>query len=237
MTKLMLGTIPVDVVHKKIKNVHLSVYPPYGKVRISAPEKMNIDTIRVFAVSKLGWIKKQQATLKKQERETPREYLERESHYYLGRRYLMRLIEHQQAGGVFVKHDNIEVHQRGESAPSKARNVLQNWYRDEIRRIGGELIEKWEPKIGVAVAEYGIKAMKTKWGTCNPVARRIWLNLELAKKPIECIEYIVVHEMVHILVRKHDDDFIRLMDRHLPKWKFHREELNRSPLRHENWTY
>jgi predicted metal-dependent hydrolase len=233
----MLGKIPVDVVHKKIKNVHLSVYPPHGKVRISAPERMDIDTIRVFAISKLGWIKKQQAALKKQDRESPREYLERESHYYLGRRYLMRLVDHQPAAGVFIKHDNIEVYQRGESAPSKARNALQIWYREEIRRIGGELIKKWEPKLGVEVAEYGIKAMKTKWGTCNPVARRIWLNLELAKKPMECIEYIVVHEMVHILQRKHDDDFIRLMDKHLPKWKSYREELNTSPLRHENWTY
>jgi len=237
MTQLMLGNISIDVVHKNIKHVHLSVYPPNGKVKISAPAHMKLETIRVFAISKLGWIKKQQETLRKQERETPREYLERESHYYLGRRYLMKLVGHQKSTGVFLKHENIEVHQRGESSPLKAKNVLQNWYREEIRRIGGEFIKKWEPKIGVAVAEFGIKVMKTKWGTCNPTARRIWLNLELAKKPVECIEYIVVHELVHLLARKHDDNFVKLMDKHLPKWKFFREELNRSPLRHENWTY
>lgn len=237
MAQITIANIAIDVVHKNIKNVHLSVYPPSGKVRISAPVHMNLETIRVFVISKLSWIKRQQATLNKQERETPREYLERESHYYLGRRYLMKLIDHQQAAGVFIKHDNIEVHQRGESAQSKAKNALQIWYREEIRRIGGELIKKWEPKIGVEVSEYGIKLMKTKWGTCNAAERRIWLNLELAKKPVECIEYIVVHEMVHILERKHDDNFIRLMNKHLPKWKFYREELNRSPLRHENWTY
>lgn len=237
MTQFMLGTIPVDVVYKDIKHVHLSVYPPNGRVKISAPLHMEIDTLRVFAISKLGWIKKQQETLQKQERETPRDYLERESHYYLGRRYLMKMVDHQQNAGIFLKHENIEVHQRGESTPAKAKSALQNWYREEIRRIGSEFIKKWEPKIGVEVAELGIKVMKTKWGTCNPADRRIWLNLELAKKPVECIEYIVVHELVHILERKHDDNFIRLMDKHLPKWKFFREELNRSPLRHENWTY
>jgi predicted metal-dependent hydrolase len=237
MAQITIVNIPIDVFHKNIKNVHLSVYPPSGKVRISAPVHMNPETIRIFAISKLGWIKRQQATLNKQERETPREYLDRESHYYLGRRYLMKLVDHKQAAGVFIKHDTIEVHQRGGSAPSKAKNALQIWYREEIRRIGGEFIKKWEPKIGVEVSEYGIKLMKTKWGTCNSAERRIWLNLELAKKPVECIEYIVVHEMVHIVERKHDDNFIRLMNKHLPKWKFYREELNRSPLRHENWTY
>jgi len=235
--RFMLGKIPVDVTRKSIKHVHLSVYPPNGKVRISAPSHMKPETIRVFAISKLGWIKKQQAILKKQERETPREYLNQESHYYLGRRFLMKLVDHQQSAGILIKHGKIVVNQRGESAPEKARNVLQIWYRDEIRRIGGELIKKWEPKIDVKVSDFGIKLMKTKWGTCNPTEKRIWLNLELAKKPIECIEYIVVHEIVHILERKHNDNFVRLMNKHLPKWKFHREELNRSPLRHENWLY
>lgn len=237
MTQLMLGNIPVDIVQKKIKHVHLSVYPPNGKVKISAPDRMNLDSIRVFAVSKLGWIKKQQEKLKNQEREAPREYLNRESHYYLGRRYLMRLIDHQKSSGVFFKHNNIVVHQRGDSSYSKARNALQNWYREQIRGIGGEFIEKWEPIVGVKVNEFKIKVMKTKWGTCNPVAKRIWLNLELAKKPVECIEYIVVHEMIHIIASKHDENFIKLMVKYLPKWKFIREELNRSPLRHENWTY
>jgi hypothetical protein len=234
---IMLGNIRVDIVYKNIKHVHLSVYPPIGKVRISAPKRMKPDTIRVFAISKLGWIKRQQAILRKQERETPREYLDRESHYYLGRRYLMKLIDHQTGAGVYIKTETIEVHVRGESSSEKAQNALQNWYRERIRQIGGELIEKWQPIIGVKVSEFKIKVMKTKWGTCNPSDRRIWLNLELAKKPMDCIEYIVVHEMTHILARKHDDAFIKYMNKFLPKWKSYREDLNRSPLRHENWTY
>jgi predicted metal-dependent hydrolase len=235
--QIMLGNIPVAVVYKNIKHVHLSVYPPVGKVRISAPKRMKPDTLRVFAISKLGWIKRQQAILRKQERETPREYLNRESHYYLGRRYLMKLVDHQTGAGVFIKNETIEVHVRGESTPEKAQNALQNWYRDQIRQIGGEFIAKWQPIIGVKVSEFKIKVMKTKWGTCNPSDRRIWLNLELAKKPLECIEYIVVHEMTHILARKHDDAFIKHLNKFLPKWKSYREDLNRSPLRHENWTY
>ena len=237
MAHFVVADIPVDVVFKKIKHVHLSVYPPSGKVRVSAPYHMRLNAIRVLVISRLGWIRQQQARLRRQEREAPREYLDRESHYYLGRRYLMKLVDHRVSAGILIKHETIEVHQRGESSPSKARNALQFWYREEIRRIGNELISKWEPRLGVKVNELKIKLMKTKWGTCNPQDRRVWLNLELAKKPLECIEYIVVHEMAHILERKHNDIFVALMNKHMPKWKFLREELNRSPLRHENWTY
>jgi predicted metal-dependent hydrolase len=233
----MLGDIPIDVTHKRIKNVHLSVYPPAGKVRISAPLHMNLDTIRVFAITKLGWIKRQQAALKKQDRETPREYLNRESHYYLGRRYLLTLVENRPVSAVVIKHTTLEIHQYGLSSPEKARNVLLAWYRSQLRELCTELIAKWEPRLGVKVTEFGIKVMKTKWGTCNPDDRRIWLNLELIKKPVECIEYIVVHELVHLLERKHGDAFVKLMTLHMPKWKSVREELNRSQLKNENWDY
>lgn len=187
MDQIIIANIAIDVTRKNIKNVHLSVYPPTGKVRISAPVHMNLGAIRVFAISKLGWIKQQQATLSKQARETPRECLDRESHYYLGRRYLMKLIDHQQAAGVFIKHEIIEVHQRGDSAPGKAKNALQIWYREEIRRIGGELIKKWEPKLGVEVSEYGIKLMKTKWGTCNSAERRQQQGTERHKTRTEML--------------------------------------------------
>jgi hypothetical protein len=237
VAQIEFGEIVADVLRKDIKNVHLSVYPPSGKVRISAPSRMNLDTIRVFAISKIGWIKKQQAILRRQERESPREYLDRESHYYLGKRYLLRLVENRPCSAVLIKHNVLEIHQYGPSTPDKTRNALQNWYRSRIRELGSKFIAEWEPRLGVKVRELKIKLMKTKWGTCNPDAKRIWLNLELAKKPIECIEYIVVHEMVHILERKHNDYFVRQMDMHLPKWQFLREELNRSPLRHENWSY
>lgn len=237
MQQLMLGDIPVDVVHKDIKHLHLSVYPPTGKVRISAPQRMKLDTIRVFAISKMGWIRKQKSRLLKQNREAPREYLNRESHYYLGRRYLLRLIERRPISAVIIKHDTIEIHHRGSSSPEKARNVLESWYRSRLRELSSEYISKWEPLLNVKVNDLGIKKMKTKWGTCNREAGRIWLNLELAKKPVECMEYIIVHEMVHFLERKHNDVFVSYMNKHLPKWKYFREELNRSPLRHENWSY
>lgn len=237
MQQIMLGDICIDVVHKDIKNVHLSVYPPSGRVHISAPLRLDIDTIRVFAVSKFGWIKKQQAKLRDQERETPREYINRESHYYLGKRYLLIVIEHNASPKVVLKHTTIELYVRENTSAEKRKDVLENWYRQRLKEIVPEYITKWEEIMKVKVQEFAIKKMKTKWGTCSREAGRIWLNLELAKKPLHCIEYIIVHEMVHLLEKKHNEVFIAYMDKILPKWKFYKKELNRSPLRHENWSY
>lgn len=237
MEQMQLGNIFVDVVHKDIKNIHLSVYPPTGRVRISAPSRMDMDTIRVFAISKLGWIKRQQTKLKSQEREAPREFLNRESHYFKGKRYLLKVIEQDAAPWVELKHSKIELHVRPQTSKEKMESILDEWYRSQLKALLPALIEKWEKKIDVQVNEFGIKKMKTRWGTCNREAKRIWLNLELAKKPGECLEYIVVHEMVHLLERNHNDRFILLMNEFMPKWRFHKEELNRSPLRHEDWEY
>jgi predicted metal-dependent hydrolase len=237
MEQLQLGNIIVDVVQKDIKNIHLSVYPPTGRVRISAPFRMNLDTIRVFAISKLSWIKKQQTKLRTQEREAPREYLNRESHYFNGKRYLLKVIEQDAAPRVELKHSKIELYIRPQTAKDKRKSILYEWYRNQLKASLPALIVKWERKMNVKVNEFGIKKMKTKWGTCRQEAKRLWLNLELAKKPRECLEYIVVHEMVHLLERNHNDRFIFLMDEFMPKWRFYKEELNRRPLRHENWTY
>lgn len=237
MELLQLGNITVDVLKKEIKNIHLSVYPPTGRVRISAPERMDLDTIRVYAISKLSWIKKQQARFKKQEREAPREYLNRESHYYQGKRYLLKVIEKDAAPKVVLRHSSIELQIRPDSGIEKMKIILDNWYRERLKETIPELIAKWEKRIHVQVNEFGVKRMKTRWGTCNRDAKRIWLNLELAKKPGECLEYIVVHEMVHLLERNHNDRFISLMNEFMPKWRFYKEDLNRSPLRHENWGY
>jgi predicted metal-dependent hydrolase len=237
MQQIMLGDIHIDVVHKDIKNIHLSVYPPSGRVRISAPLRMNTDIIRVFAVSKLGWIKKQQAKLREQERESPREYINRESHYYLGKRYLLKVIEQNTSPKVILKHNTIELHARKNTSLDKNKTILENWYRQRLKEMLPEYIAKWEKLLKVRVKDFAIKKMKTKWGSCNQKAGRIWLNLELVKKTKECIEYIVVHEMVHLLERKHNEIFIAYMDKFLPKWRFYKEELNKSPLRHENWSY
>lgn len=237
MNQIELGDIVIDVEQKDIKNIHLSVYPPNGKVRISAPERMDLDTIRVFAIAKLKWIKKQREVFARQERETPREYLPRESHYFLGERYLLKIIEQDSSPRIVLRKKEIQMIVRPDATQKKKKEILDEWYRSELKRIVPPIIEKWETKIGVKSTEYGIKKMRTKWGTCNPVAKRIWLNLELAKKPLECIEYIVVHELVHLKERSHKERFIILMDEHMPKWLFYRDVLNRLPFSHMDWKY
>ena len=237
MEQLKLGDITIDVVQKDIKNIHLSVYPPTGRVRISAPSRMDLDTIRVFAVSKLGWIKKQQLKLRNQERETSREFINRESHYYNGKRYLLKIVEQKSAPKVVLKHSTIELYVRPEADVLKRKFVLDEWYRGKLKETVPGLIATWEKRMNVQVNEFGIKRMKTKWGTCNRQANRIWLNLELAKKPPECLEYIVVHEMVHLLERNHNDRFIALLTEFMPKWRFYKDELNRLPVNHVDWNY
>lgn len=237
MAKVKLGDITIDVIQKDIKNIHLSVHPPTGRVRISAPSRMALDTIRVFAISKLSWIKKQQAKLKNQEREAPREFLNRESHYFKGKRYLLKVVERDAAPRVLLKHSILELHVRPGTREEKRKTILDEWYRQQLKELVPTFIEKWEKKMNVQVNEFGIKKMKTKWGTCTREAKRIWLNLELAKKPIECLEYIVVHEMAHFLERNHNDRFISLMNEFMPKWRFHKDELNRLPVSHVNWHY
>jgi len=237
MQQIELGNIKIDVVQKDIKNIHLSVYPPNGKVKIAAPERMDLDTIRVFAISKLQWIKKQQNIFKNQQRETPREYLTKESHYFKGKRYLLKVIEQNETPKVILKHSRIELYIKPNTTIEKRKELLDQWYRSELKNIIPELIEKWEKKIGVQSNEFGIKKMRTKWGTCNPVAKRIWLNLELAKKPIECLEYIIVHELIHLIERTHNQTFINHINNFMPKWRFHRDELNRLPFSHTDWKY
>jgi len=237
VTRFALGDIEVDVVLKEIKNIHLSVYPPTGRVRISAPSGMNIDTIRLYAMSRLGWIKKQQRKLRGQERETPREYLNRESHYLWGKRYLLKIVEREAPPFVDLQHSTILLHIRAEASQEKKQSVLDEWYRKQLKVAIPDLIALWEKRIGVRVNDFGIKKMKTKWGTCNPDAHRIWVNLELAKKPKECLEYIVVHEMVHILERHHNERFVSLMDNVMPQWRSRRDDLNWLPVKHEEWKY
>jgi len=232
-----LGDICLNVIHKNIKNVHLSVHPPQGRVTISAPLQMDLETIRLFSISKLGWIRKQQTRLRNQKRETAREYITRESHYYLGQRYLLKVIEQSAVPKVVLKHDTIELYIRKDAATKQREAILQSWYRQQLRAIISQFIGKLEKKMNLKVAEVCIRTMKTKWGTCSVKAKRIWLNTELAKKPIESIEYVLIHEMVHLLERNHNDKFIGYMYKYLPDWKHLREELNRSALGHVEWGY
>jgi hypothetical protein len=235
--QFQLGDIAVDVVLKDIKNIHLSVYPPTGKVRISAPSRMNLDTIRVFAISKLGWIKQQQAKLRGQERETPREYLDRESHFVWGKRHLLKVIECEEAPSIELKHSRMVLRLRPGTPDDKKQAMVAQWYRGQIKAAVADLIAKWEQKMGVKVGRVFVQQMKTKWGSCNPASKSIRLNTDLAKRPPECLEYIVVHEMAHFLVRYHDDRFSGLMDQCLPNWRLLRQTLNDAPLAHTDWAY
>ena len=236
-TKIQLGDIVADVTLKDIRNLRLSVHPPSGAVRISAPLRMNLDTIRLFALSKLDWIRKQQQRLHDRERETRREQPDRESHYFLGKQYLLEVIELDAAPRVAIRHDTLVLQVRPGAGDDRKQSVIDEWYRQQLKARLPEVIEKWESVIGVQVAEWGVKKMKTRWGTCNIGARRVWLNLELARRPPHCLEYVVVHEMVHLLERRHNHRFKSLMDRYLPDWRLYRDELNKAPLAREGRVY
>ena len=232
-----LGGFTADVTFKDIKNVHLSVYPPVGKVRISAPTRMALETVRIFAISKLDWIKQQQRKLREQPRETPREFQNRESHYLWGKRHLLEVVEGTRSSSVEVKHGKILLHVPQGADSEKSHDLLSDWYRDQVRVCGTRLIAKWARPMCVSVNGLYVRQMKTKWGSCNHDAGTIRLNTELAKKPSECLEYIVVHEMVHLLEPSHNARFIGLMDRFLPSWRLRRDQLNQLPVRHEEWGY
>lgn len=230
-----LGDIRVEVVRKDIKNVHLSVYPPTGAVRIAAPEWMAMDAIRLFAINKLGWIKGQQQKLRSQSRETPREFLERESHYVWGRRYLLHVVEKDAAPRIELKPRHLELQIRPGTDATRRDELLADWYRASVKQALPALLEQWEPRLGVRVNRVYVQRMKTKWGSCNPTVRNIRLNTELAKKPPICLEYILVHELVHLKHPTHDADFQGLMTRLLPHWQDCRDMLNELPVRNEEW--
>lgn len=235
--QIQLGEMAVGVVLKEIKNVHLSVHPPTGRVTIAAPAHMSLDTIRVFAITKLGWIRQQQAKLGKQERESPREYLDRESHYVWGKRYLLKVSEADQPPAIELKHSRLLLHVRPGTSQEKCQAIVDEWYREQIRQAAPPMIAQWEPLLGVKMKRFYVQRMKTKWGSCNHEARTIRLNTDLAKKPPECLEYLIVHELVHILEPTHNARFITIMDHHMPKWRSHQQTLNRLPVRHESWGY
>ena len=237
MSQIELGDLRIDVIRKDIRNLHLSVLPPLGKVRVAAPRQMNLDTIRVFVISKLDWIRRQQRKMDAQEREAPREYLDRESHYVWGRRYLLKRIEEEAAPSVELRHSRLVLQVRPGTDEARSREILEVWYREQIRVAVPSLIAKWEPVMGVKVGRVFVQRMKTRWGSCNPESQSIRLNTDLAKKPPECLEYIMVHEMAHLLEPTHNPRFRSLMNLFMPQSQHLKDELNRLPVRHENWDY
>jgi predicted metal-dependent hydrolase len=237
ISQFMLGNILCEIEQKDIKNIHLSVYPPTGRVHISAPERMDIETIRVYALSKLEWINQQRSKFSSQERETPREFLERESHYLWGDRLLLQIIEKNQPPVIEISHRQMMLTVRPGTSQIKKQEIVEDWYRRQIREVSIPLFEKWERALGVRANKIIIRKMKTRWGSCILQKGNIRLNTELAKKPRECLEYIIVHELMHMIEPTHNNRFVTLMDKYYPNWKQIKAELNRAPLGHVEWEY
>ena len=218
--------------------MHLAVYPPTGRIRLAAPLKTDAEVMRLFAISKIGWIKKHIKNFKEQPRESPREYQSGESHYFMGKRYLLKVVEVDGPQKVHIKGlKTIQLNVRPNTSTESRAIVLKEWYRKELKKQLPELIAKWEKVIGVKCNDWGVKQMRTKWGACNIASKRIWINLELSKKPQMCLEYIIVHELIHLLERNHNDRFVSLMNKFMPKWRMHRDELNKLPVAHNEWHY
>lgn len=230
--------IDVDLIRKDIKNLHVGVYPPDGRVRVAAPLHLDDEAIRLAVITRLTWIRKQQTRFRQQQRQSSREMVTGESHYYQGRRYRLDVIEWDGPPRVTLTNNTrLEIRVRPGTDRTKREAVLHNWYRDRLREQISTLLMMWEPRLGVTVSEVRIRKMKTRWGSCNSEAKRIWINLELAKKSPESLEYILVHELIHLRHRHHDDRFQALLDKFMPQWRRRRDELNIAPLAHADWRY
>ena len=232
---IQLGELSIRVTKKDVKNVHLSVHPPDGRVTLVAPKTTRLEVARAYAISKLGWIRNQQEKLAKQERETPRQFTERESHYLWGRRHLMTIIHREAKASVTLDHKRITLTVRPGSDAIKRAEVIHEWHKLLLHAVVPSLIRKWEPKLKVKVTGYFLQRMKTKWGSCNHKAGHIRLNTELVKKPKDLLEYVIVHEMVHFLEPTHSEQFMETLGKHYPTWREARNELNELPLGAESW--
>ena len=228
--------IQVEIVRKDIKHLHLGVYPPEGRVRVAAPLRLDDDAVRLAVISRLAWIRQKRAEFQGQDRQSRREFVTGESHYFEGRRYRLDVIESTGPTGIRLR-DNawMEMRVRPDTGREAREALLYRWYRARLRERIPEMIAKWEPKIGVTVVDWRVRRMKTRWGTCNLEAARIWLNSELAKKPASCLEYVVVHEMAHLIERGHNDQFRGILDKAMPEWRNRLAELNRAHLVDEEW--
>lgn len=231
---LTVAGLGVDVIYKDIKNMHISVYPPVGRVRVAAPHRLDEDAIRLAIVQRLPWIRKQREQLQNAERQTQREMISGETHYVWGSRYQLD-ISHSGRIAIELKGNTLWLSAPAGTDADKRRRILDNWYRRELKAAIPALLEKWQPIVGVEVDSVVVRHMKTKWGTCQVASRAIWLNPELAKKHPRCLEYIVVHELAHFIERTHNKRFIELMDLHMPDWRARRDELNEAPLAPEEW--
>ena len=237
-SRMEVSGLSVEVHRKAIKNLHVGVYPPDGRVRVAAPRYLDDDAIRLAVVSRLSWIRRQRQGFVHQQRQSRREMVTGESHYFEGKRYRLNVVQHTAPPEVRVTNNHtLELQVRPGTDTAGRQQLLERWYRQQLKLRLPSLLAHWEPVIGTTIAECRIKRMKTRWGSCNIEARRIWLNLELIKKEPGCLEYILVHEMTHLLERHHTDRFCKLMDQFMPDWRIRRDALNAAPLGHEGWDY
>lgn len=235
--RIEVSGIEVEIVRKDIKNLHLGVYPPHGRVRAAVPLRLDDEAVRLALVARLGWIRRQRRAFSEQERQSEREMVSGETHYVEGRRYRLKVELHDGPALVELRSRTLNLRVRAQLDPAQRLVVLERWYRARLRDQVASLVDHWSKRLEVDEPDWGIKKMKTRWGTCNQAAGRIWLNLELAKKPKQCLEYIVVHELLHLLERHHNDRFAALMEQSLPDWRLRRAALSQSALAHEEWMY
>lgn len=234
-TTLELGEISIAVTQKDVKNVHLSVHPPDGRVTLVAPISTRLDVVRAYAISKLSWIREQQRQFKNQARQSDRQFIERESHYLWGKRYLLEVTHKNEKPRIDLDHKRINLQIRPNSDRIRCAAIFHEWHKSLLHQVIPPLIKKWEPKLGVTVSRYYLQRMKTKWGSCNPQDKHIRLNTELVKKPKDLLEYVIVHEMAHLIEPTHSDRFLAMLDQHYPHWREARAELNELPLAEESW--
>lgn len=230
-----LGDIVISVTRKAIKNVHLSVHPPDGRVTLVAPTSTKLDVARAYAISRIGWIRQQQDRLANQAREAPRQYRGRETHYLWGRRHLLKVTERDEKPTIKIDHRTIHLQVRPGMTRDQRACVMHEWHLGLLHEAIPALVRKWEARIGVTVQGYFLQRMKTKWGSCSPQRGTIRINTELVKKPRDMLEYVLVHEMIHLLEARHTKAFFELLDRHYPNWSVVRGELNELPLSSESW--
>ncbi|NKS75528.1 DUF45 domain-containing protein [Rhodococcus hoagii] len=233
---LTIRGIDIDVVYKNIKNLHIGVYPPLGRVRVAAPERFDDDQVRLAVIQRLSWIRRQRDKLRSAERQSEREMVTGESHYVWGVRRRLKVVERPGRTHLEIDGDRLVLYVPASTPTEKRRDYLDKWYREQLRQAIPALVDKWERALDVTVPKWTIRRMKTKWGSCNRETRHIWFNVELAKKDPKCLEYIVVHEMTHYFERHHGEQFTALMDQYLSDWRERRNELNSAPLGHESWS-
>ncbi len=232
---ITLQKLKIDTIRKDIKNIHLGVYPPKGEIRVSVPLDTNDETLRLFLISKTSWIKKQQRKFSQQKRQTSRKYTAGESHYLFGKEYRLKIISTKESSKIIIKKTSMDLYLKSNYTVLEKEKIFEKFYRQELEKVIPKLLKKWESKVDVKSKQIKTRKMKTKWGSCDTKKKQILLNLELAKKPFHCIDYVLVHELVHLKERKHNDRFIELLESAYPKWQEHKEELNQGILSHFEW--